>query len=258
MKPRRSAFTLIELLVVISIIGLLVALLLPALSRSKEAARRVQCASNLHHAGIAHDVYAQAHREWYITGNWGSINQFWVNRWDEGIIESYGFGGSVNGRYPSLSCPSGSFQTQYWPAPSNWAGPLSLNYFYYGGHGQNLGWYGWIYNSEAQDEEFRPVPKRNMVKKASRVSLMTDLARFRGTGYIYLEYIFWSEDPYIYGLSQPVPPSHIGGTDDQGYPVSEYENVLFVDGHVESRTEDQLQPLNQHARLHSYYTWVYW
>lgn len=79
-EQQRAAFTLVELLVVMAIIGILVAILLPAIQASREAARSTQCRDNLKQMAIAFWNHEQSHGH-LPTGGWGYK---WIGEPDAG------------------------------------------------------------------------------------------------------------------------------------------------------------------------------
>ncbi|MEI8372870.1 MAG: DUF1559 domain-containing protein [Planctomycetota bacterium] len=263
MKKCRKAFTLVELLVVISIIGLLMAILLPTVMKSRESARSTQCKSNLRQLGLGLIQFRDQHNN-YPPYRWEDpkvINKFGVvrPRW-QWII------GDVLGRSaqnPDAILAAGTSDTTYTSVP------LDNEIFFdpalpdntsirNGAYGYNFQYLG---NSRNLVDGDLTTPMLNypvaQVRDESRTIAFADS---RGGGLPHGGHSMTLDPPHMRvrksGVVDSPSPSRAAGfdpygPDETGTDIQVYfspaedrhngrANVVFLDGHVESLTLEDL------------------
>ncbi|MBP3394244.1 MAG: prepilin-type N-terminal cleavage/methylation domain-containing protein [Lentisphaeria bacterium] len=228
-------FTLIELLIVVAIIAILAGMLLPALNKARETAKRISCVNMEKQYGLVFHNYTDDYKGWYMRGgnlsSGGDLNQS-VGQWSD-ILDELGYTkyrsvpvGSDNLRLHLLRCPTYQPLTSGIHKAKRDSQSYNINsnaYWCGGGLGGTTAQYLGCNISEIKHPSaFATLAERSWLTARS--------------GHNYLK-------SYADLTIRAIPPT---GAEDGGIKIrldahGNASNLLFADGHVETRPYNQVR-----------------
>ena len=224
-KRNKRSFTLIELLVVIAIIAILAAMLLPALSSARSSARTASCTANLKQLGIAASMYTNANQEYCVpyytpakpAGSW--INNHYVDarNW---FVQLMPYAQEYMGNFTKEQNESGNKRS----------GAARLTVCEANTYNQAAVNYGWVdkvgYNTEEKIRHCYPLA---VLRQPELAAYAADASGSRINRYNN------STDALCSATDIPTKSNILA------FPHGSRTNILFIAGHVESKSREELK-----------------